>query len=116
VTRKARSAANAGGSVAPRFAKGQVYFVVKFFDGVRSYPQIDSFVYLGKNLSDDDTEDTWYFQFAESVATQGLVGTAGGGDREIQCATSRDVHVFVDIAGLVEQLSAAAARRSQKAE
>ena len=99
------------GTNKPRFSDGEVYYRVKYFDGERKYPLIDTFVYVGKNLSDDDAEDTWYFQYSESFANDGRIETPGGGERLVHCATATDVSDFLDADSLFDRLRDALERR-----
>jgi hypothetical protein len=73
------------------FVVGQVYFEVKYPERSMKYPLVESFVFLGKNLSDEDTEETWYFQYAQSFAKDGSVLTRGGGDRRVACLSKKDL-------------------------
>ena len=94
------------------FAVGEVYFRVKYAEASRKYPLIESFVFVGKNLSDEDTEDTWYFQFADSFAKYGSVLQGPGGDRRVSCVTASDLDDMLDHEQLLKELSAAGSRRS----
>jgi hypothetical protein len=55
------------------FAVGEVYFRVTYPGASMRYPLIESLVFVGKNLSDEDIEDTWYFQFADSYTQSGSI-------------------------------------------
>ena len=100
----------------PDFRIGEVYFALKYRDRFRGYPRIDSYVYLGKNLSDDDDGDTWYFEYLESYSE--VLGTPehGSRERQVHCATSSDVSDFLDIGGLAQALRQAADRRHSISE
>lgn len=98
--------------MAERFIVGEVYFSVKYVDPPRKFPLFDSFVFIGKNLSDEDTEDVWYFQFADSLAKYGSVLESGGGDRRVACLTASELAQMLDDRGLLEELNAARGRRS----
>jgi hypothetical protein len=75
------------------------------------FPRIESFVFVGKNLSEEDTEDTWYFQFADSFANDGSILTNAGGDRRVSCLTEGDLPDMLDDQRLLKELSAARTRR-----
>jgi len=61
-----------------QFIVGELYFRVTHPGPSLNYPQIESFVFVGRRLSDEDTEDTWYFQFAGSYAKSGSILSALG--------------------------------------
>jgi hypothetical protein len=94
-----------------RFVIGEVYFCITYAEPGRKYPLITSFVYVGKNLSDEDAEDTWYFQFADSYAKHGLILAGSGGDRRVSCLVSRELNEMLDDQHLLEHLAAARKRR-----
>lgn len=93
------------------FEVGDIYFALKYLDSLRCYPRIDSYVYLGKDLSDDDNESTWYFEYIESYA-DGL-GTPAHAARQkhVHCANTSDISDFMDAEGLTISLGAASNRR-----
>jgi hypothetical protein len=97
-----------------RFAIGEVYFRIKYAEPGRKYPLIDSFVYVGKNLSDEDVEDTWYFQFADSYAKHGSILAGSGGDRRVSCLVGRDLGDMLDDQQLLERLAVVRQRRLEK--
>ena len=47
------------------------------------YPLVDSYVFIGVNLSDEDQVDAWYFQFAEGYGKFGSVVDTNLGDRKV---------------------------------
>jgi hypothetical protein len=100
----------------PDFRIGEVYFALKYRDRFRGYPRIDSYVYLGKNLSDDDDGDTWYFEYLESYSEALGTPEHGSRERQVHCATSSDVSDFLDIGGLAQALRQAADRRHSISE
>jgi len=63
------------------FAVGEVYFRVTYPGSSMKYPRIESFVFVGKNLSDENIEDSWYFQFADLYAQYVSILETSGGDR-----------------------------------
>ena len=93
------------------FEVGEVYFRVKYAERSMKYPLVDSFVYVGKNLSEEDTEDTWYFQFADSFAKFGSILDGPSGDRRVSCLTAREVGCMLNDSALGVELAAAAQRR-----
>ena len=93
------------------FIVGEVYFRVTYPGASLQYPMIESFVFVGKNLSDSDTEDTWYFQFADSFAKHGSILKGTGGDRRVSCLTASELGCMLDDERLLQALSAARSRR-----
>jgi len=93
------------------FSVGEVYFRIKYAEPLRKYPLIDSFVFVGKNLSDEDLEDTWYFQFADSFAKDGSILQGPGGDRRVSCLTFSEIEEMRDEKQLLAELSSARNRR-----
>ena len=93
------------------YREGEVYYRITFPDAGLLYPQVETFVFVGKNISDEDTEDTWCFQFADSYAKSGSVLKSKGGDRKVCLATRRDLSDMLDLAGLTKELEDATKRR-----
>jgi hypothetical protein len=94
------------------FTVGEVYFRVKYAEPARKYPLIESFVFVGRNLSDEDTEDTRYFQFGASFAKHGSILKSSGGDRRVACLTANELlGDMLDDRRLLKELSAARSRR-----
>jgi len=96
------------------FVEGEVYFRLTYPGPSLNYPLIETFVFVGKNLSDEDKEDTWYFQFADSYAESGSVVGSSGGDRRVVCASAKDVSDMVDEGELHDKLIAARNRRAKR--
>jgi hypothetical protein len=97
--------------VADRFIDEDVYFRVTYPDPSMKYPRIESFVFVGKNLSDEDDEETWYFQFADSFAKGGSILKSAGGDRRVSCLTKSELDDMLDNERLLKELDAARSRR-----
>ena len=93
------------------YREGEVYYRLTFPDAGLLYPQVETFVLVGKNLSDQDTEDTWYFQFVDSYAKDGPILKSKGSDRKVCLATRRDLSDMLNLAGLIKELEGAAKRR-----
>jgi hypothetical protein len=96
-----------------QFIVGEVYFRVTYPGSSLNYPQIESLVFVGKNLSDEDTEDTWYFQFADSYAKSGSILAGSGGDRRVVCVNEAELPEMFNEEQLLEKLKAARRRRSK---
>jgi hypothetical protein len=93
--------------------EGDLYFRLTFSDPEMRYPQIETFVFVGKNLSDEDTEDTWYFQFSSDYAANGSVRRGAPEGQRVSLATARDLDDMLDLDGLVQELEAAGGRRAK---
>jgi hypothetical protein len=99
-----------------QFVVGEVYFRVKYAEASRRFPLFDSFVFVGINLSDEDTEDTWYFQFADSYAKSGsILDPNSGDDRRVSCLTANDTEEMLNDEQLLIELDRARRRRSNQA-
>ena len=87
----------------------EVYFRVTWADTKLHYPVIESFVYLGINFSDEDSEDTWYFQSAIDFAHYG--NALKGFERPVSCVTKDQLADFVSAPVLILEIEKAANRR-----
>jgi hypothetical protein len=94
-----------------KYVEGEVYFRVTYGGITEKYPTIETFVFVGMNLSDEDVEDTWYFQPAEAVAELGTVLESSGGDRIMRVLEKSELSEMMDIQELVRALESAQARR-----
>jgi len=94
-----------------RFAAGEVYFRVKYAEAGHRYPLIESFVFVGKNLSDDDSEDTWYFQFVDCFSRFGLIVEGCEADWRVCCLAANQLEDMFDPGHLAAELALAAHRR-----
>ena len=97
-----------------QFTEGEVYFRVTYPDNSMFYPKVESLVFVGKDLSDEDTEETWYFQFAGDYARSGSIVDSSGGDRRAVLATRDDILDMLDLEGLIDALRGAARRLAQR--
>jgi hypothetical protein len=95
----------------PELEVGAVYFSLKYADKFLAYPEVESLVYVGKNLSDEDEVDTWYFEFLASFR-EGL-GTPQRDSRErlVRCVRARDLSEILDVSSLAAALKEADQRR-----
>ena len=87
----------------------EVYFRVTWADVRLHYPVIESFVYLGMNFSDEDLEDTWYFQSAIDFACYG--NALEGFERPVSCVTKDQLTDFVSAPELILEIEKAVNRR-----
>lgn len=95
----------------PSYSIGDVYFRVTYADRALKYPGVETFVYLGVNLSDEDTEDNWYFQPASDYAHYGSALAENNSERPVVCVNKHDAADMLDTQGLVAAIEAASARR-----
>jgi hypothetical protein len=99
-------------SIENSYVIGQVYYRVTYPDVKMLYPCIESFVFLGMNLSDEDKEDIWYFQ---SVTDYALHGSAlEGVERPVSCAAMEELVDFSDVDQLRFKLADADTRRNRE--
>ena len=95
-----------------KFIKGEVYYRLKFPDPDWCYPLISSFVFIGKNLSDEDLKDAWYFQFAEGYGKFGSVVDSNFGDRKVLVLEQDQLEEMFNTESLVTALESAKWRRN----
>jgi hypothetical protein len=94
------------------YTPGEVYFRVTWADVKLLYPVIESFVYLGMNFSDEDLEDTWYFQSAIDFAYYG--NALESFERPVSCTTKDQLADFVSAPKLILEIEEATSRRLAK--
>jgi hypothetical protein len=98
------------------FTEGEIYFRLTFADAGLCYPTIETFVYIGKNLSDQDSEDVWYFQFADNFAKFGTILRGEGQEKRVCLATREELPDMLDLPALARELAEAANRRRRSAD
>jgi hypothetical protein len=94
------------------FIEGEVYFRLVYPDAGFLYPIIESFVYVGMNLSDEDKEDTWYFQFATDYAKHGSFLSSEHSGCKVSCVNSSGLPEIYNSTELKKQLDLAELRRT----
>ena len=94
------------------YLEGQVYFRVTYPDGSMSIPLIETFVFIGKNLSEEDQEETWYFEFAEDYVFLGNAVTSDKQGIRVCALSASELDSMDDISGLATELEAANERRT----
>ncbi len=95
-----------------RFTVGEVYFKVYFFDSDLTYLSVGAYVFLGMDLQGGESVETWYFQDCESFARFGSFMNETKGAREILGLDRIATEDVTDLAGLMAELTRAAARRA----
>ena len=93
------------------YIDGEVYFRVSYPDAGLKYPQIDSFVFIGKNLSAEDENNTWYFQWLDSYAKFGSVLNTDLGNRKVSILEENDLDEMMTLEKLYKNLQEAERRR-----
>lgn len=92
-----------------KFIVCELYFRVTYPDRYMCYPGIESFVCLGSNLLDDDSEETWYFQPASDYGCHG--SALEGKERPVVRVNESDFAEMLDVPALFCALEAASSRR-----
>ena len=95
-----------------KFIKGEVYYRMTFPDKDLLYPIIESFVFIGINLSEEDIEDSWYFQFAHGYGKYGSVIDTNLGDRKVLVLKEEQLEDMLNTESLVIALQSAKWRRN----
>lgn len=94
-----------------KYIEDEVYFQLTYPDPGCLYPIIESFVYVGMNLSDEDKEDTWYFQFAADYAKHGSFLNSQRSGCKVCCLNSSELSEMYNSIELKEQIDLAESRR-----
>ena len=90
------------------YVANRVYYRVTYSDVQGAYPQVESFVFIGKNLSDEDETDAWYFQPAQDFIKRGRAGTVDG--QPVTILEESALSEMLDVDGLGEVLLEAQSR------
>jgi hypothetical protein len=93
------------------FTVGHVYFMVSFLETKLVYPIVTAFVYLGKDLLKDETEETWYFQDTASYAEHGAFTDGRSNNAQVLTFKASNLDDVLDVPGLCDVLMGAAAGR-----
>jgi hypothetical protein len=87
----------------------ELYFRITYRDPGLTMPSIEVFRFIGRNLADEDVEDTAYFQFMDNYAEE-----AESQDelvpKQVATITSRDAPEMLNLDGLIKKLRAVEAR------
>ena len=91
------------------YLKGHLYFMVSYSDESLKIPSVDPLVFIGKNI-EDDKEDKWYFQDAESFASLGAypnLSNKKGDKGNVNIFSFRDIDLchVKDPQGLADELN-----------
>ena len=95
-----------------KYITKEVYFRLSYDDSKLLYPSVKSFIYIGVNLSDEDDQETWYFQYADDYARYGSFLESKHSNCKVHCLTSSDPPLLNSIE-LIKQLDMAETRRNR---
>ena len=88
--------------------EGNSYFLVGFFDNNLSIPDIETYIYVGKNVlpSDNDSEEeSWYFQDPETYSKKGpFFEVQGKVDIDILRVDQDTLELVYNLDGVIEVL------------
>lgn len=88
------------------YEPGQCYFMFGYCDRDLRIPDIDTYIFLGRNVFGPKSEDRWYFQEARSFVEHGRITTTSDPNYEHVMAITKDaLSNFVDWRGLIEELT-----------
>jgi hypothetical protein len=89
-----------------KFEPGQCYFLLGYCDRELRIPDIETYIYLGRNVFGPQSEDCWYFQEARSFVEHGLVTTTSDANFEhVMTITKEALSNFVDWSTLIAELT-----------
>jgi hypothetical protein len=89
-----------------KFEPGQCYFMLGYCDRDLRIPDIETYIFLGRNVFGPQSEDLWYFQEARSFVEHGRVKTTSDPNYEHVMGIAKDaLSSFVDWRGLIEELT-----------
>lgn len=92
------------------YRAGECYYRLLYREGALLHPIVDTFVFLGMNLSDDE-EDTWYFQDPISYDRSGPVTESGDESAAVFSFKQYELENVLDLHSLTEQLIVALKRQ-----
>ena len=92
-----------------KLIEGNVYFLVEYFDNKLSIPDIETYIYIGKNVLSTDAasdEENWYFQDPESYLQKGpFVRSKDRTGIDILRADEVTLETMHDLNGMIVALS-----------
>jgi hypothetical protein len=91
-----------------KYLENEYYFRITYHDVNMVYPNVEVFLFVGTNLSDDDTEETAYFQFIDSCAeASALARKAEKAVPRMRLITAENANEMIGLSDLVEKLNGA---------
>jgi hypothetical protein len=89
--------------------EGKSYFLVWYYDGGLSIPDIETYIYVGIDLLPDDKlseESSWYFQNPDTYFKRGkFIDVNGDNDLGVLVADEETLEMIYDLDGLIVLLS-----------
>jgi hypothetical protein len=89
--------------------KGNIYFLISFFDNDLTIPDIEIYIYIGKNVLPSDKEsegNSWYFQDPETYLQKGaFIESQEKSDFDILRADLDTLETIYDLEGVTLELS-----------
>ncbi|WP_163833367.1 hypothetical protein [Spartinivicinus ruber] len=83
--------------------KGKTYYLIGFYDDALKIPDIETYIYVGKNLLSDD--GAWYFQCPQTFLKQGPFNELPPGDYSVMRADEDTLEMMYDSQGIVNLLT-----------
>ena len=84
---------------------GKAYFIAGYCDGGMRVPDIETYIFIGKNMAEEDSnrnQDSWYFQTPESYFSDGIITEIKGNIKDKVLLLGSDVLDMVyDLDGLI---------------
>lgn len=91
------------------FVTGRCYFLLSYYNDDMSIPDIESYIYVGKNVMPSDKktkEEWWYFQSPETYLKLGSFFLSDDErDLGVLRTNSNTLELFCDLEGLIQKLS-----------
>ncbi len=87
--------------------EGERYFLVWYFDEEMNIPEIETHIYVGKNVFSDEkpVKDSWYFQDPESYISLGIFSSIQDKSKcELLKADNDTLDTMYDLNGLILEL------------
>lgn len=92
------------------YRAGECYYRLQYREGGTIYPIVDTLVFLGLNLSDEQ-EDTWYFQDPISYDRSGPVTESGDESAAVFSFKGDELTTILSLHTLTEELIVALKRQ-----
>lgn len=88
--------------------QGSCYFLVWYYDDDLRIPDIETYIFIGKNVlpSDKEDDERWYFQNPESYLKKGsFIKTNDGSDCGVFRTDQETLETIYDLEGLIGTLA-----------
>src|SRR5882757_9654961 len=100
------------GVPAPQLKVGNIYFIVTYIGTGVLWPEIESLIYLGENVTGDDPA-TLFFQDASSYSSLGPFPQVVDEDIYVLTTGAQPPPNLFELNGVIDELSRCAARQSR---